>query len=223
MSLRFFVTGTDTDVGKTVVSRALLQAFTGHGKSAAGYKPVAVCSQQTVNGLTNKDVTVLQSSSSISLEPEEINPVSLEEEVANAYSGELINYSLLSDGLKTLSERAECIIVEGTGGWRVLMNDLKPFSGWVIQEKLPVILVVGIKAGCINHALLTAQAVIQDGLPLVGWIANRINPCLSHYAETIEALRKTLPAPQLGEIPYLPKAEQRDLSGYLDLSPLLSA
>ena len=126
----------------------------------------------------------------------------------------------MSRGLQNLSSKAEHLVVEGTGGWRVLMQDLRPLSEWVVQEQLPVILVVGIKLGCISHAILTAQAIINDGLPFAGWIANRINPGLSHYAETLEALRQKLPGPQLGEIPYLFRPEEKDLSKYIDLSPL---
>ncbi|MER2891275.1 ATP-dependent dethiobiotin synthetase BioD, partial [Escherichia coli] len=96
-----------------------------------------------------------------------------------------INYPLLSDGLANLSEKVDHVVVEGTGGWRSLMNDLRPLSEWVVQEQLPVVMVVGIQEGCINHALLTAQAIANDGLPLVGWVANRINPGLAHYAEII--------------------------------------
>ena len=136
-----------------------------------------------------------------------------------AHSG-LINYALLSDGLANLSEKADYVVVEGTGGWRSLMNDLRPLSEWVVQEQLPVLMVVGIQEGCINHALLTAQAIANDGLPLIGWVANRINPGLAHYAEIIDVLSKKLPGPLVGELPYLPRPEQRDLARYIDLSML---
>jgi dethiobiotin synthetase len=111
-------------------------------------------------------------------------------------------------------------VIEGTGGWRSLMNDLRPLSEWVVQEQLPVLMVVGIQEGCINHALLTAQAIANDGLPLIGWVANRINPGLAHYAEIIDVLSKKLQGPLVGELPYLPRAEQRDLARYIDLSML---
>ncbi|ECH7346316.1 AAA family ATPase [Salmonella enterica] len=173
MLKRFFITGTDTSVGKTVVSRALLQALASSGKSVAGYKPVAKGSKETAEGMRNKDALVV-----------------------------------------------DHVVVEGTGGWRSLMNDLRPLSEWVVQEQLPVLMVVGIQEGCINHALLTAQAVANDGLPLIGWVANRINPGLAHYAEIIDVLGKKLPAPLIGELPYLPRAEQRELGQYIRLSML---
>ena len=220
MFKRFFITGTDTAVGKTVVSRALLQALAASGKSVAGYKPVAKGSKETPDGLRNKDALVLQSVSSLVLPYVAVNPIALSEDESSVAHSCPINYGLLSDGLQRLSGQVEHVVVEGTGGWRSLMNDLRPLSEWVVQEQLPVLMVVGIQEGCINHALLTAQAIANDGLPLIGWVANRINPGLAHYAEIIEVLSKKLPAPLIGELPYLPRAEQRELSQYIDLSIL---
>ena len=220
MFKRFFITGTDTAVGKTVVFRALLQALAASGKSVAGYKPVAKGSKETPDGLRNKDALVLQSVSSLVLPYEAVNPIALSEDESSVAHSCPINYGLLSDGLQRLSGQVEHVVVEGTGGWRSLMNDLRPLSEWVVQEQLPVLMVVGIQEGCINHALLTAQAIANDGLPLIGWVANRINPGLAHYAEIIEVLSKKLPAPLIGELPYLPRAEQRELSQYIDLSIL---
>ncbi|WP_047205090.1 ATP-dependent dethiobiotin synthetase BioD, partial [Shigella flexneri] len=108
--------------------------------------------------------------------------------------------------------------------WPVFVDhfNLRPLSEWVVQEQLPVLMVVGIQEGCINHALLTAQAIANDGLPLIGWVANRINPGLAHYAEIIDVLGKKLPAPLIGELPYLPRAEQRELGQYIRLAMLRS-
>ncbi|NKI72852.1 ATP-dependent dethiobiotin synthetase BioD [Dickeya sp. CFBP 2040] len=219
MLKRMFVTGTDTAVGKTVVSKALLQALAKTGKTVVGYKPVAKSCKETEEGLRNKDALVLQEASSIPLSYLQVNPISLPEDEISASEQE-INYCAMTEGLNQLGGLSDMVVVEGSGGWRTLMNDLQTYSEWVVQEQLPVVLVVGIKLGCINHALLTAQAVINDGLPLVGWVANRINPGLANYAEIIHALREKIPAPQLGELPYLPRAEQRDLSAYIDLSAI---
>nr|WP_024968014.1 dethiobiotin synthase [Pantoea sp. IMH] len=218
MLKRLFVTGTDTEVGKTVVSRALLQKLAEGNKRTVGYKPVAKGSQQTQQGLRNKDALVLQASSSLELPYSAINPVTLIEDVISASQDRPIDYKVLSQGLASLHAQADHVVVEGTGGWRSLMNDLRPLSEWAVEERLPVVLVVGIKLGCISHALLTAQAIQQDGLPLLGWVANRINPGLAHYAEIIEVLSQKIGAPLLGELPYLPKAEGRELGKYLDLS-----
>jgi dethiobiotin synthetase len=215
-----FITGTDTAVGKTVVSRALLQYFARAGLSAVGFKPVARNAVQSAEGLRSKDALVLQSSSTLALPYDAINPLIYEEDEVSTRPREPVDYALLSRGLQQLEQQAECVIIKGTDGWHSLMHDAKPLSGWVAQHQIPVVLVVGIKQGCLSHALLTAEAIKRDGLPLAGWVANRINPGLAHYAELIAVLSDSLDAPLLGELPYLPRAEQRELSGYLDLSPL---
>ena len=220
MLKRFFITGTDTSVGKTVVSRAMLQALSAEGRSVAGYKPVAKGSKETPEGLRNKDALVLQSVASIELPYSAVNPIALSEEESSVAHSSPVDYTLLSAGLAALEGQVEHVVVEGTGGWRSLMNDMRPLSEWVVQERLPVVLVVGIQEGCINHALLTSQAIASDGLPLVGWVATRINPGLAHYAEIIDVLSKKLPCPLVGELPYLPRAEQRELSRYINLAAL---
>ncbi|MGD8106108.1 dethiobiotin synthase [Pantoea sp. FN0302] len=221
MLSRLFITGTDTAVGKTVVTRALMQKLAETHPAVVGYKPVAKSSQMTADGIRNKDALILHRASTLDVPYEAINPVTLLEDEISTHRGEAINYACLSSGLQALEAQADVVVVEGTGGWRSLMNDLRPLSDWVIQEQLPVVLVVGIKLGCISHALLTAQAIINDGLPLMGWVANRINPGLAHYAEIIQVLQEKIPAPLLGELPYLPRAEERELAGYIDLSSLL--
>lgn len=220
MIKRLFVTGTDTEVGKTVVSRALLQKLSEDGRRVAGYKPVAKSSQQTEQGPRNKDALVLQASSSVALPYSAINPLTLLDDEISTSRDLVIDYPMLSERLQALSAQVDSVVVEGTGGWHSLMNDLRPLSAWAVDEQLPVVMVVGIKLGCISHALLTAQAVANDGLPLIGWVANRINPGLAHYAEIIEVLSQKIPAPLLGELPYLPKPENRDLARYLDLSAI---
>ncbi|MEJ5111558.1 dethiobiotin synthase [Erwinia billingiae] len=218
MLKRIFVTGTDTEVGKTVISRALLQKLAEGNKSTVGYKPVAKSSQQTEQGLRNKDALILQSSSTLQLPYAAINPFTVLDDEVSTSQDIFVDYAKLSSGLSSLTEQADYVVVEGTGGWRSLMTDLRPLSEWVVEEKIPVVLVVGIKLGCLSHALLTAEAIINDGLPLLGWVANRINPGVAHYAEIIDVLSNTIKAPLLGELPYLPRAETRDLAKYLDLS-----
>ncbi|AKJ43826.1 dethiobiotin synthase [Pragia fontium] len=222
MPNRFFVTGTCTEVGKTVVSRALLQSFIKQGKRAVGYKPIAIASHSTEEGARNHDALILQSSSSVAVPYEDINPIIIENHAALTYHDEPMNYARLSAGLNKLGSLADCVIVEGTGGWRFLLNGMRPVSDWVIEEKLPVILVVGIQLGCINHAILTAEAITRDGLKIAGWVANRINPGLAYYAETIAALQQNIPAPLIGELPYLGRPEERDLTGFIDLTQMAS-
>ncbi|OON40402.1 dethiobiotin synthase [Izhakiella australiensis] len=212
---RVFVTGTDSAIGKTVACCALMQKLSSQGKRVVGYKPIGRNSLQTTEGLRNPDALVLQAASTLEMSYEAINPLAYEDDEVSAQRGSAVNYAALSEGLAALSSQADTVIIEGTGGWRNLLSDLRPLSEWVVQEQLPVIMVVGIQSGCISHALLTSQAILADGLPLVGWVANRINPGLAHYADIIEVLSEKLPAPLLGEIPYLPRPEKRALADYL--------
>ncbi|HIF6691407.1 TPA: ATP-dependent dethiobiotin synthetase BioD, partial [Serratia marcescens] len=131
MLKRLFVTGTDTDVGKTVVSRGLMQALAADGRSVAGYKPIAARCQETSEGIRNKDALVLQATSTLPLSYEEINPITCLDEVFHAHATEDINYGVMSSGLRDLSAKADTVVVEGSGGWRVLMNDLRPYAEWV--------------------------------------------------------------------------------------------
>ncbi|CEE89945.1 putative dethiobiotin synthetase with nucleotide triphosphate hydrolase domain [Xenorhabdus nematophila str. Anatoliense] len=218
MLTRLFVTGTDTNVGKTVVTRALLQVLNREGETAVGYKPVATDKRETPEGIRNRDALVIHKSSPVQVSYEEVNPIIWE---SNYEAKNRVDFIQMTKGLKNLENKADRVIIEGNGGWRMLLEDEAFYSDWVVQEKLPVILVVGIQAGCVNHAILTVQSIMNDGVPLIGWIANRINPGLAHYAKTLDRLRCHIPAPQLGEIPYLLRPEERDLSCYLDNSAIL--
>ncbi|MBV7299722.1 dethiobiotin synthase [Enterovibrio paralichthyis] len=224
MNKSYFVTGTDTEVGKTVASMAVMQAVSKAGYSVAGYKPVAAGSKETEQGLMNSDAIRLRECTTIEVSYEEVNPCLLQApcspHIAAGLENTAVNFGVLSQGLKTLQSRSEFTLVEGAGGWRVPVSYDQTLADWVIEEKLPVILVVGIKLGCLNHAYLTAEAIRRDGLEIAGWIANRINPGTEHYGEIVKTLTHHLNVPKLGEIPYVPAVKSRDLSGYLDISPL---
>lgn len=217
MLTRFFVTGTDTNIGKTVVTRALLQALNRSGSTAVGFKPIATEFHETVEGGRNRDAQIIHNSSPVEVSYDEINPVILE----NSYLGKNeIDFEQVSNELNKLSNKADYVVIEGNGGWRYLLDDNTFYCDWVIKEQIPVIMVVGIQPGCVNHSILTAQTIINDGLKLVGWVANRINPGLPYYSKILERLSQHIPAPLIGEIPYLLRPEERDLSCYLDLSEL---
>ncbi len=228
----WFITGTDTDVGKTVASCALLQAAARQGHRTAGYKPVASGSQMTAAGLRNSDALALQANSSEALDYVQVNPLTLLEatspHIASESEGQQIHLSALSQGLRQLEPLADWIVVEGAGGWFTPLSAQATFADWVQQEQLPVIMVVGIKLGCINHALLTALAIRQAGLTLAGWVANEVMPAGGRQAEYLATLTRMLDAPLLGVVPYLtdlnqyPVTERRDLGGFLDLSLLFT-
>ncbi|AJJ36735.1 dethiobiotin synthase [Yersinia rochesterensis] len=230
---RWFITGTDTDVGKTVASCALLQAAALEGYRTAGYKPVASGSQMTADGLRNSDALALQANSTQVLSYAQVNPLTLLEatspHIASVSEGQEIHLPVLSEGLRQLEQSADWILVEGAGGWFTPLSSQATFADWVQQEQLPVIMVVGIKLGCINHALLTALAIKQAGLSLVGWVANEVIPAGRRQAEYMATLTQMISAPLLGVIPHLddladnPATTRSDLGDYLDLSLLAVA
>ncbi|WP_261858067.1 dethiobiotin synthase [Photobacterium sanguinicancri] len=224
MTNAFFVTGTDTEVGKTVATRAILQAAASANIKMAGYKPVASDSKKTDEGMRNSDALYIQEASVVELEYDEVNPYAFEAAVSPHLAAEqenrVIEFPVISAGLEALKAKSEAVLVEGAGGWRVPVSRTDYLSSWVKQEKLPVILVIGVKLGCMSHAILTAEAIRNDGLELVGWVANRINPGTENYAEIIRMMEENLGAPKLGEIPYMPSIKKRDLSKYINLAPL---
>jgi len=222
---RYYVTGTDTEVGKTVASTALLQAAGLLGRRTAGYKPVASGSEMTAEGLRNSDALALQRNSVVSLDYDAVNPYTFAEptspHIVSADEQRPIEASVLSAGLRGLEAQADWVLVEGAGGWFTPLSPTLTLADWVKMEQLPVILVVGVKLGCINHAVLTAQAVQQAGLRLAGWIANDVTPPGRRHAEYLSTLQRMLPAPMLGEIPWLgDAAESQSLGQYLSLNAL---
>lgn len=222
---RYFVTGTDTEVGKTVASTALLQAARASGFNTAGYKPVASGSEMTPQGLRNSDALALQHNSSLRLAYEAVNPYTFAEptspHIVSADEQRPITFATLSAGLRALEQQADWVLVEGAGGWFTPLSEEQTFADWVIAEQLPVILVVGVKLGCINHAMLTAQAVQQAGLRLAGWVANDVVMPGKRHREYMASLTRLLPAPLLGEIPWLgEEADTADVGQYLSLNAL---
>lgn len=227
MAKRWFITGTDTDVGKTVASCALLQAARRAGFTTAGYKPVASGSTMTSEGIRNADALALLRHSSVALRYEQVNPLAFLEptspHIACVREGKHIALERLSAGLQEIETLANWVQIEGAGGWYTPLSDTTLFADWVVREQLPVILVVGIKLGCINHALLTAQAVCAAGLSLVGWIACDVQPPGLHHASYLATLAARLPAPMLGEIPHLANAgAAQDTGRWLSVDALAS-
>ena len=157
---------------------------------------------------------------------DDVNPYALElpasPHIAAKHEHVEIKYELLSEKLAQHKQQADVVLVEGAGGWRVPVSDTDCLSTWVQAEQLPVVLVVGIKLGCLSHALLTAESIKADGLNLVGWVANRVNPGTEHYADIIEMLEARIGAPKLGEIPYIPSAKRKELGKYINVEPLLN-
>ncbi|PPI88068.1 dethiobiotin synthase [Candidatus Pantoea edessiphila] len=202
-----FVTGTDTEVGKTTCSSLLLQIANTSGYRTAGYKPIASGCNITLEGIRSNDALILQKYSSVKLNYSQVNPLSFVEATAphivSSKENIPILFSTLSNGLLELKKIANWILIEGAGGWYTPLSIHQTYADWVCLEKIPVILVVGIRLGCINHAILTIDAIKFCGLKLAGWIANTISPPDQYYDDYIVSLKKILPEPCLGIIPYL--------------------
>ncbi len=224
MTNTFFVTGTDTDAGKTFACAGLLQAAKSKGLTTLGYKPIAAGCEQTPLGLRNSDAQILQAAASIFVEYDEVNPIALEQPIAPHIAAQLagkeLDEKVLSLGLRQLEQKQpDLLLVEGAGGWRLPLQKGRYLSHWVQDEKLPVILVVGAKLGCLNHALLTAEAIAADGLTLAGWICNRVVIEQAYFQENLQYLTEQIKAPLLGCIPHLQAGEQA--GQYLDLAEII--
>ena len=221
MSAVYFVAGTDTGAGKTFCTAALLHALRRSGRRAAGFKPVA--SEADARG-QNADVLALQAASEPALTYAEHNVYTFAEATAPHLAahdeGRAIEPARLSAGLAQWRVRADVVLVEGAGGWRTPLSGQLDFADWVAAEKLPVLLVVGMRLGCINHALLTVQAVQQAGLPLAGWVANCISPAPHRLEDYVHTLQQRIDAPLLGVMPYLPEQDAAKAADVLDIGLL---
>lgn len=202
-----FVTGTDTGVGKTIVACALLRVLADQGLRVAGFKPVAAGAERTRAGLRNEDALHLSESSNIDLPYEAINPVVLEPAIAPHIAAERAGVSIDVDSLAKhhgrIAAAADIVVTEGAGGWLVPTGPGKTLADLAFAIGDPVVLVVGMRLGCINHALLTAAAVRTCGLKLAGWIDNRIDPAMPVLEENLATLQARLNAPRIGSVPWL--------------------
>lgn len=222
----WFVTGTDTEVGKTHCSATLLAALVRRGLRAVGMKPVAAGLDRP--GALPDDAMRLIASGNVDAPPRWICPYALREPVAPHLAAQIDGVRLrpepILNAFAALRGLADAVVVEGVGGFRVPL-DLDPATRWdtadlAVRLQLPVVLVVGLRLGCLNHALLTAEAIAARGLRLAGWIANRIDPQMAHPQTSIDTLHALLPAPFLGDVPHgVPPAAAAEL---LDLGPLFA-
>ncbi|AHG60092.1 dethiobiotin synthase [Buchnera aphidicola] len=207
MIKKFFITGTDTNVGKTFVSSILLQKATAAGYQTAGYKPVSSGCKKEIYSLMNNDAMILKKNSSIKLSNQEVNPISFLESapphILSQLQKKTINIEDMSLGLENITKKSNWILIEGAGGWYTPLSNEKTFSDWVKKEQLTVIIIVGIKLGCINHAILTEKAIISEKIKCIGWIANNVLPYNQYNIYYIQTLLNYIKSPLLGTIPYL--------------------
>ena len=226
MTARFqcFVTGTDTEIGKTLISSALLHGLVQAGVQAAGMKTVAAGAEMRDGVLHNDDADRLAAAANVKLPQDLAVPYLLREATAPhraaALQGVRIDGAHILACHARIAELADAVVVEGVGGFRVPLSDDFDTADLAQQLGLPVVLVVGLRLGCISHALLTAEAIMARGLKIGGWAANLIDPQMRHAEANLEALQARLDAPLLGYVPRLPVASAAAAARYLDFSRL---
>lgn len=205
---KFFIAGSATGVGKTLVASAVLLAAGKEKWSTVAMKPVATGCRQTVSGVRSDDALRLQERMSVSMPYEQVNPVALELSAAPHIAAELLGKRLSVSQLVgfcrgVLMQAADLAIIEGSGGWRELLNIRETLAGVPKELNLPVILVVGINRDCVNQAMLTVEAIARDGVSLAGWIANDVGGDAIGHKEYVATLKSLIHAPCLGDIPFL--------------------
>ncbi len=219
--MNYFITGTDTGVGKTLISCALLHGFAAQGKRVVGMKPVAA---GCADGGQHEDVRQLRAASNVLASGGQINPYCFMQPVAPLlaaqFTGVGISFARILESFLELNAQAEVVIVEGVGGFRVPLNPGQDSADLAVQLGLPVILVVGMRLGCLNHALLTAEAIAARGLTLAGWVANVPDEGMAMLNESIAALRQRITAPLLGVVPKQAQPDAREVTTLLNLALL---
>jgi len=221
----FFITGTDTEVGKTEITLGLIAAFAERGLAVRGMKPVASGCETGPHGLRNADAVRIWTATDPSLDYALINPFAFEPAVAPhlaaSRAGRSIRFEEIVRAFEALGEPDWRVIVEGVGGWRVPLGEDGDLSDLAAALGLPVILVVGLRLGCINHALLTAESIKHRGLDLVGWVANAVDPAMALRSDNVRTLENRIDAPCLGRVPFTENPDGQSLAARLDIGPLL--
>lgn len=206
-----YVTGTDTGIGKTLASCALLHALRGHGLRAVGMKPVASGCERIGGEWKNADALALQAAGEPGIAYADINPFALQHplapELAARDAGIEISLPPILDAHARLADRCDALIVEGVGGWAAPLSASLMQADLVRALRLPVLLVVGLRLGCLNHALLSARAIAADGAHLAGWIASHVDPAMERVEDNVAMLRERMPAPCWGVLPHAPDAD----------------
>jgi len=221
--LRLFVTGTDTGVGKTRIAAALCVAYAARRKRVAAMKPVASGCRQTPAGLRNEDAEALLAAMTVPAAYGDVNPYAFKPaiapHIAAMEAGCSIDLGLLDGCYERLCRQSEVIIVEGAGGWLAPLDATRTFADLAVHWQLDVILVVGLRLCCLNHALLAAESVEARGLKLAGWVGNSVDPEFERREANTETLRSRLAANCLGLFPHAPESSALELSKAF-LSPL---
>lgn len=219
-----FVAGTDTEIGKTLVSSALLHGFARAGLRAAAMKPIASGAVVRDGVLHNEDADQLDAAANVALPNDVRTPFMMREpiapHIAAAREGITLDIARIVDAHRIAMTKADIVVVEGVGGFRVPLTDTLDTADLAVALNLPVVLVVGMRLGCISHALLTAEAIAARGLKLAGWVANRVDPDMLYPDENLASLKLRIDAPLLGVIPHLAPADAALAADHLDIGIL---
>lgn len=222
MTRGIFVTGTDTGVGKSWISTGLMAALQQHGLTVLGMKPVASGCDRTPAGLRNEDALLLQGQGSHPVDYDLLNPYTfappIAPHVAAAQAGVHIDLTPIETNYKILAAQADVVVVEGAGGWLVPLNDHDTMADLAARLGLEVVLVVGLRLGCINHALLSVESIVRRGVPLAGWVANTLEPTMPVLADNLATLRARIEAPLLGVVPHLAHRDATAIAAELTLN-----
>ncbi|GAB5098379.1 dethiobiotin synthase [Caballeronia sp. HLA56] len=224
-ALSLFVAGTDTEIGKTFVSCALLHGFARANLRAAAMKPIASGAIERDGVLHNEDADQLDAAANVALPPAIRTPFMMREpiapHIAAAREGIALDIGRIVEAHRVACDHADIVVVEGVGGFRVPLDDTHDTADLAVALKLPVVLVVGMRLGCISHALLTAEAITSRGLRIAGWVANRVDPHMLYPEENIHSLQHRLEAPLIGVIPHFAPSEAARAADHLDTRLLL--
>jgi len=219
-----FITGSDTEVGKTEVTLGLIAALQREGRTVLGMKPVAAGCTETADGLRNEDAERIRAQASVQRGYENVNPYAfappIAPHIAAEQSGTSIVLGPIEDAYQRLAANADWVLVEGVGGWRVPLGPTLTLADLPKTLELPVLLVVGLRLGCLNHALLSAESIIASGLTLAGWAASHVDPEMAAAEANVDTLRERLPAPCIGVLPWLPEPTPDRSAEHLNIAAL---
>lgn len=219
-----FVTGTDTDIGKTRITEALIHAYVRRGEKVAGLKPISAGCERTPAGLRNADALTLMAAANVDLPYETVNPYAFEPPIAPHIAAEEVGVEMDPDVIegvvRAVGEQADRVIVEGVGGWQVPIDDFVNTADLAELLGLPVIMVVGLRVGALNHALLTAEAIYQRGVPIGGWLVNVVDPEMTRIDENVATLKRQIAFPYLGLVPWQDTPEAGRIAGHIDIAAI---
>lgn len=223
-SFSCFVTGTDTGIGKTLVTCSIIHLLSKKGFPVAGMKPIAAGATWRHNKWHNEDTDMIINTANISLQPDIVSPylfkTAASPHIAASFENDIIQWSKIKKYYDQIKKRTDSVIVEGVGGFMVPLSNHYTVADLAVQFALPIVLVVGLRLGCINHALLTAESILSRNLHLAGWVANQTSPELSYCDENIASLEQLIPAPRLATIPYIKNISIEKAATYFDFSKL---